>query len=195
MDATLAVACTDGDDQSFVDRDAFAKHLKRLVKLSPSIGAIWATFRLHCIHYSVRALHRYPGPFEGNTSHPVLFLGNTADPVTPLRNAINMAKGYTGAVALTQDSPGHCTLAAPSSCTAKYVRQYFQSGELPPKNTTCKADYEPFGPTPGEVHETSVEEKELKLRVKKVHDVVLAVGGGFMGQHLPRIDGRDIVGY
>lgn len=70
------------------------------------------------------------------------------DPVTPVRNAHKMAKGFHGAVALTQDSAGHCSASAFSRCTRSYIRQYFQTGELPPPGLICPADEMPFGPGP-----------------------------------------------
>lgn len=48
-----------------------------------------------------------------------------------------MVKGFPGAVLLTQDSPGHCSEAMPSTCTASHVRQYFRTGKLPPPGTVC----------------------------------------------------------
>jgi len=51
--------------------------------------------------------------------------------------AHKMAKGFEGAVVLTQDSPGHCSLAMPSTCTHTHIRRYFKSGELPPPGTIC----------------------------------------------------------
>lgn len=38
----------------------------------------------------------------------------------------------------------HCSLSGPSLCTAKAVRQYFQTGELPPPGTVCDVDERPF---------------------------------------------------
>lgn len=76
------------------------------------------------------------------------------DPVTPLRNAITMAKGFPGAGILHQNSEGHCTLAAPSMCTGRALRAYFQTGELPGKRgevegwdgigVFCEPDVLPF---------------------------------------------------
>lgn len=94
--------------------------------------------------FGVVALTVLEGPFTGNTSWPLLLIGNSADPVTPVRNAHKMAKGYEGAVVLEQNSEGHCSLAAPSLCTAKYIRGYFQSGTLPPKDTVCEVELKPF---------------------------------------------------
>lgn len=101
---------------------------------------------MNCAHYTLSAVHRYTGPWQANTSHPLLFVGNTADPVTPGLYAREMAKGFEGAVALMQNSGGHTSEAAFSYCTTGFLRQYFQTGELPPVNTTCAADVIPFGP-------------------------------------------------
>ncbi|KAI9761942.1 MAG: cytoskeletal protein binding protein [Chaenotheca gracillima] len=38
----------------------------------------------------------------------------------------------------------HCSLAAPSVCTAKNVRKYFQTGELPKDGTICDVDEKPL---------------------------------------------------
>lgn len=184
-DAQMAIACTDGDDQSWVDREEFENHFKKLNKLSPSAGPIWATIRLQCAHFSVRPHYRFTQPFQGNTSHPILLLGNTADPVTPLRDAIELAKGYKGAVALTQDSPGHCTLAAASECTTGYVRSYFQTGEMPPFNTTCGVEEVPFGRGLEEGEQEVRVSEEVRQRmedVKGIREAMYAAGGGFFGR-------------
>ncbi|KAI7357476.1 hypothetical protein KC357_g6473 [Hortaea werneckii] len=149
-DATMGIACTDGDDQAYLNKTAFTDYARDLARLSPSIGSMWSTIRLHCIHYSIRPHYRFQGPWEAKTSHPLLLIGNTMDPVTPVRNAHKMAKGFHGAVALTQDSAGHCSSSTFSRCTRKYIRQYFQTGELPPPGLVCPADEMPFGPGPEE---------------------------------------------
>lgn len=74
-----------------------------------------------------------------------------------------MSKGFQNSVVLTQDSPGvrtssfiivsnhsvifffqHCSLAAPSVCTQKYIRDYFIDGTLPEPNTICLPVKAPF---------------------------------------------------
>jgi len=146
VDAQTAIACSDADDQSNLSRSEFESFAQGLAEQSPSAGSYLSMMRMNCVHYTLPAVHRYTGPWKANTSHPLLFIGNTADPVTPGLYAREMAKGFEGAVALMQDSGGHCSDAAFSYCTTGYLRQYFQTGELPPVNTTCAADVVPFGP-------------------------------------------------
>lgn len=181
MDTTVAIACTDGDDQSWLTREDFREHVGNLTKISPAIGDIWALLRMQCVHYNIRPNHRFEGPWVANTSHPILEIGNTADPVTPGRYAKKMAKGFTGAVALIQDSGGHCSLAAPSKCTQNYVRQYFQTGELPPEDTVCKADYVPFGPAPGDLNAVDVETEILMAQQATIARALYGAGGGHLG--------------
>jgi hypothetical protein len=182
MDSTIAIACSDGDDQSFVTKDMFQEHIANLTRISPTMGDIWAMIRMQCIHYNMRAKHRFTGPYVGKTSHPILEIGNSADPVTPGRFAKKMAKGFEGAVALIQDSSGHCSLSAPSACTVGYVHKYFQTGELPPEDTVCKVDELPFGPTPAEANLLSLEDQ---MRLEHQMDIANALfdsGGRFLWQ-------------
>jgi pimeloyl-ACP methyl ester carboxylesterase len=163
-DATIAIACSDGDDQSYMDRDAFQAFAQEFAAASPSGGSIWSVIRMNCIHHGTRAVHRFTGPFKANTSHPLLFIGNTADPVTPGRYAQQMAEGFEGAVALLQDSGGHASDSAFSWCTTGYIKQYFQTGELPPVNVTCGVDVVPFGPRHEDLVVETAEAKAARER-------------------------------
>jgi hypothetical protein len=180
---TRSIACTDGDDLTSTTKEDFSKFLGKIEKLSSTAGARWAEIHMSCVNWPLRPFHRFAGPWTGNTSHPVLFIGNTADPVTPLRNAIKAAKGYKGAVALTQNSPGHCSSAAFSKCSTEYIRRYFQTGELPPKNTTCEVDELPWGPS-GDGHADTLDVKDVQMRdnVRAINKAVYEAGGGFLGQ-------------
>jgi len=179
-DATMAIACSDGDDQSYVNKTAFTEYAKELGTMSPSIGSMWSTVRMHCIHYAIRPLHRFVGPWTGKTSHPLLMIGNTADPVTPVKHARNMAKGFEGAVALTQDSAGHCSSSAFSNCTVQYVKRYFQTGELPPEDTVCRADEVPFGPGPDDAEVLDAELLQMKQSHAGIDAALDDAGGAFM---------------
>ncbi|KAK0448394.1 Alpha/Beta hydrolase protein [Desarmillaria tabescens] len=125
-------------------------------------GSLWAGIRISCSGWPELPKNHFQGPFIANTSHPLLLIGNTADPVTPLaayvdpacggflisdsqfHRAKHMSKGFTGSVVLTQDSPGHCSLAAPSLCTQQYIRDYFFSGTLPDPDIVCPVIGDPF---------------------------------------------------
>ncbi|KAK0935492.1 hypothetical protein LTR29_012965 [Friedmanniomyces endolithicus] len=181
MDATMAIACSDGDDQSWVNRTTFEKYAKEQARVSPSVGSMWSAIRMNCIHYSIRPHYRFEGPWIANTSHPLLLIGNTADPVTPVKHAINMAKGFAGAVALTQDSLGHCSISTYSNCTVQYVRRYFDTGDLPPINTTCPADEMPFGPDADEAGAVGVELMEARKRHATIAAALHGAGGGLLG--------------
>ena len=122
---------------------------------------------------------RFEGPWIANTSHPILEIGNDADPVTPGRYAVKMAKGFEGAVALIQNSGGHCSISAPSRCTMGWVNLYFQTGILPPPGTVCEPDVLPFGPGP--------DEEATLAACDPSHAIAAAMlksGGGYMHGHL-----------
>lgn len=61
------------------------------------------------------------------------------------KSAHKMAASFPGSVVLTQNSVGHCSLSTPSMCTARIVRRYFETAELPENGTICEGDVKPFG--------------------------------------------------
>ncbi|KAF2459900.1 TAP-like protein-domain-containing protein, partial [Lineolata rhizophorae] len=142
--AEQAIACSDGDAQDGITPAKFEEYARLLEGKSDMAGAIWARIRLACTGWPIRPVHRFTGPFGGETKVPILFIGNTADPVTPVRNAHMMSAKFPGSVALTQDSPGHCSLAAPSRCTSSHIRAYLRNATLPAAGTVCSADLGPF---------------------------------------------------
>ncbi|RFU29511.1 hypothetical protein B7463_g6837, partial [Scytalidium lignicola] len=145
-DAFRAIMCSDGlgaDDTV----DGFTRYAEDLMQMSSAAGAVNVLFRLACVGWKAKAKWRFSGPFGGNTSYPILFIANKADNVTPLRSAQNNSKRFRDSVILVQNSYGHTSLAAPSSCTASHVRAYFQNGTLPAPGTECEADVSPFQET------------------------------------------------
>lgn len=86
-EASMAIMCSDGDPQDYVDIDKFNEHYHKLDAISPTAGAMWAGHRMNCAGWKFRPKYRftdYKEDFGGNTANPILFIGNTADPVTPL---------------------------------------------------------------------------------------------------------------
>ncbi|KAF7331315.1 Cytochrome P450 [Mycena kentingensis (nom. inval.)] len=142
-EAIWAIACNDGAriPSGYAE---FAAHYQRLVRTS-SFADNWEAPRMGCLTWPDFPKDSFQGPFAGNTSFPLLVIGNTADPVTPLESARNMSAAFPGAVLLTQDSAGHCSVSDPSTCTAAHVRAYFLNGTLPEAGTICSPDEPVFG--------------------------------------------------
>ncbi|KAK6065653.1 alpha/beta hydrolase fold-1 protein [Seiridium cupressi] len=123
----------------------FFEIAKMLKKQSPLFGEKFQVDVATGLNaWPVEPKWKFTGPMGGRTKHPILFIGNAGDPVGPVQNAMDNAKLFEGAVALTQDSIAHGSISAPSLCTARYVRDYFQDGTLPDEGTICKPDWLPF---------------------------------------------------
>ncbi|KAI0405499.1 hypothetical protein F4802DRAFT_562052 [Xylaria palmicola] len=142
-EAFPAIMCSDLPSMNGTVEE-FVEFAQRLLDISKSAGDVNALFRLACIGRTIRPKWRFDGPFEGNTSFPILYVNNIADNVAPLVSATNNSQGFPGSVILAQNSYGHTSLSAPSSCTASHIHRYFQLGELPKPGTTCEPDYYPF---------------------------------------------------
>lgn len=173
-----AIACTDAPSRLNITKGVFKEYVDDLLDLSPTVGEVWGTIIMPCSTYTVRPVHRYAGPFGGNTSHPLLFVGNTADPVTPLFSCHEIAKGYKGARCLTQNSGGHCSTAVYSKCTVNYIAQYFKDGSLPDEGTVCEADILPFGPGSNATAQSTEDFIAAELH-GVLGQAILAAGGGF----------------
>ncbi|OSC97428.1 alpha/beta-hydrolase [Trametes coccinea BRFM310] len=162
-EAMRAIECGDGDEEPF-DADAFTAFYTRLLALSPLSAPIWAANYLACAEWRVRPHTRYLGPFAAaRTAHPLLLVSPRFDPVCPLADARAVHGRFGGAGLLVQNSYGHCSLAAPSLCTARHVRAYMENGTLPEPGTVCEPDELPFV---GRV-------EEARARVLSVEDLQL----------------------
>ncbi|KAI0153115.1 hypothetical protein GGR57DRAFT_503254 [Xylariaceae sp. FL1272] len=160
-DAFPAIMCADLPMLNDTVED-FVSFVEDLNDISRAVGDVNALFRLACIGRSVRSKWRYDGPFTGNTSFPILYIANMADNVSPLVSATNNSQGFPGSVVLVQNSYGHTSLSAASTCTAQHIRDYFQQGKLPKPGTSCEPDYLPFQDTSGQSgNEISVALHEL----------------------------------
>jgi hypothetical protein len=117
---------------------------------------------------------KFPHRTTIKTAFPILFIGNTADNATPLQATLANSRVFPGSAVLVQDSYGHGSLAAPSSCTARVVRAYFRDGVLPDPGTVCEQDVALFGDLPppvtllekGEEDEIAVAIRELSRRTR-----------------------------
>ncbi|KAF7360125.1 hypothetical protein MVEN_00740900 [Mycena venus] len=133
-DSQVAIICNDGRavPSGF---DEAEKHYQMMAPTS-SWGSLLASVRIMCSGWPDISKEHFQGPVTGNTSNPILVIGNTAGKRVPLV-AKKMSTAFPESVVLTQDCPGHTSLAAPSLCTWGYIRQYFLNGTLPDEGTVC----------------------------------------------------------
>lgn len=143
-EASTAILCADSDDIADLTPAEFQPYWDALRQDSEVSGDIWAQIRIRCVGWKARSKWRFTGPFGGVTAHPILFIGNTLDAATPLNSARIMSNVFMGSAVLEQDSEGHGSLTSPSICTAKVVREYFQTGGLPEARKVCAVDQKPF---------------------------------------------------
>lgn len=143
-----AISCMDTGGPAALTREDFNEYLVELQSQGQWIGPSWARNKLACLGYSTPPAWKPALTFEAqewtNTSHPLLIIGNSHDTVTPLRNARRVSTLFPGSVVLQQDSEGHCSHSSPSLCTARTVREYFQTGKLPQDGTICSPETRPF---------------------------------------------------
>ena len=104
--ATVSILCSDSHDLTSITIRDFEEYLDLLVDISPTGGGIWASLRMKCASWKIKAVYKRGDEFGGNTSYPILFLSNTADPVTPLKSGRFMSKKFPGSSLLIQDSAG-----------------------------------------------------------------------------------------
>ncbi|KAI1505989.1 Alpha/Beta hydrolase protein [Biscogniauxia marginata] len=149
-DAFSGITCAD-HPQSNETVEELGAYVEQLKKISSSTGDTNVLYRLGCIGRTIRPKWRFTGPFEGNTSFPILYVANIADNITPLVSARNNSEGFPGSVVLVQNSYGHTSLSAASTCTAGYIHSYFQNGTLPAPSTSCEPDIYPFDEIPANV--------------------------------------------
>ncbi|KAH7144139.1 proteinase [Dactylonectria estremocensis] len=143
-----AISCMDSGGASNLTRESFNEYLAVIEAQGRWISPSWARNKLSCLGHTLKPVWNLGLSFGqqewANTSHPLLIVSNTHDTVTPLRNARRVSTLFPGSVVLQQDSQGHCSHSNPSLCTAKTIRAYFQTGDMPAEGTVCEPAIRPF---------------------------------------------------
>jgi len=177
-EAFYTIACGDGEPVEYSE-EGYRKWFTDLSATSKFAAPIWGIEYLRCSEWRIRPKWRYTGPLAAtNTSSPVLIVSPTYDTVCPLTDAKAVHSRYAGSGLLVQNSYGHCSLAAPSLCTAKHLRAYFENGTLPEEGTVCEVDELPFvGKVNSEkVNAMSVEDRELLDALRGLAEEVPSFG-------------------
>ncbi|EPT00976.1 hypothetical protein FOMPIDRAFT_1121428 [Fomitopsis schrenkii] len=175
-DAFHAIACGDGEPVTYT-KELYRTYFENLEATSKFAAPYWGRIFLRCTEWPIRPKWRYTGPLAApNTSHPLLIVSPRYDTVCPLSDAERVHERYSSGL-LVQNSYGHCSLAAPSLCTAKYVREYFEDGTLPEEGTVCEVDELPFiGAVNGEANAMSVEDQELLDALRGLGEAIPMMG-------------------
>ncbi|ORY90800.1 TAP-like protein-domain-containing protein [Leucosporidium creatinivorum] len=178
--ATTAIRCADASPHLTHPTHPPTPHsLASDVALSLTLNSPFAGDQLfdlsfcHLWPVESRSYYDYVGAEEEQKKldTPVLVLNQRFDPVTPLGAAERVLQRLGGSARLVvQEGAGHCVIGQASLCTAKIIRSYLLSGELPSSShTSCEVDELPFGAEAEDDEEQGVgagssEEREL-LRV------------------------------
>ncbi|KAK3317556.1 Alpha/Beta hydrolase protein [Cercophora scortea] len=100
--------------------------------------------------WSVPKTHTFVPKKGVKTARPLLILTTTYDPVCPLISARSANDAFEDSRIVEVKAYGHCSLAVPSMCIARHVRDFLYEGKLPDENTQCEIDREPYFVKPDE---------------------------------------------
>ncbi len=140
-EGVIAVMC--GDAPS-VTLDRFPTLASEVQLRSGYFGLATSYSEFPCSSWTVRAADPYAGPWNTPLSAAPLVVNTTHDPSTPMQNAEAMAGLLPGAVLLNVNGYGHTTLLNLSTCANDLIATYIVEQVLPPANTWCAQDLQPF---------------------------------------------------
>ncbi|GAM86954.1 hypothetical protein ANO11243_049750 [Dothideomycetidae sp. 11243] len=143
-EALYGIQC--GDNTFRVDTlEEITPLVEFLYDQSSIAGDLWTVIPMTCARWPFAAKERVNTDWTNiKTRNPILFVGNVFDPVTPLASARNASAGFVDSDVLVQNGYGHTSIAQPSRCTARYIRDYFAHGTMPPADTICQVDVNAF---------------------------------------------------
>lgn len=137
-DAFLGVACADTDNPT--DPWAWWSEGLKAEKTAPWFTMTWTFASSTCAQWPGSfAEDRYAGPFDVETSAPVLITGNYHDPATPISGAKALADQLPNSRLLRVNAWGHGALNI-SRCVNDAWTGYLIDGTLPEVGARCKAD-------------------------------------------------------
>ncbi|MEJ8636624.1 alpha/beta hydrolase [Streptomyces sp. MS2.AVA.5] len=139
-----AVVCSESPNPRVLSRDAELDAFS--AARAGDLGRRWVWDYEWCGQWPATAAHRYTGPWNRPTAHPILVVNPTYDPATSYQAAEVMARELADARLLTLQGYGHTALVNPSTCVNQYAVRYFTTGALPPAGATCRQDTAPFSP-------------------------------------------------
>lgn len=141
IEGVTAVIC---GDASPVTLERFPTLASEVMLRSGYFGLSTSFTEFPCSSWSVPAADPYAGPWDKPTGAKPLIVNTTHDPSTPIENAEAMAGLMPGAVLLRVNGFGHTSLLNRSSCANDRIAAYLVDLTLPPPDTWCAQDRQPF---------------------------------------------------
>ncbi len=148
--SATALQCADKPAPG-VGPSAWPRVIGRLTRISRTSGPVngwwlWAP----CAAWPARSAERYTGPWNADTTSPILVVGTRFDPNTQFANAQRVARRLGNAVLLTHDGYGHVSISDPSACVIRVTGTYLVAKIAAPSGTVCPSDRQPFDPEFGQ---------------------------------------------
>ena len=108
-------------------------------------GRLWTWASSPCAQWPFVDHDRYTGPFDHETSNPVLVIGNLYDPATRYQGAVTVAGMLPNAALLTVDVTGHTSLGA-SVCAGELTASYLIDPSIAATidGQVCPQEFDPF---------------------------------------------------
>jgi len=147
VEAFPAVACEDSNNPT--DYAVWSQQGALADATIGYFGRIWTWASSPCAVWPLPDADRYVGPFNHQTSNPVLVIGNLYDPATRYEGAVTVHGLLPNSALLTVDVAGHTSLGL-SFCAGALTGQYL----LDPASadsidgTVCPPEFDPFDTAP-----------------------------------------------
>ncbi|KAH8898880.1 hypothetical protein GQ53DRAFT_878117 [Thozetella sp. PMI_491] len=130
----------------------FRNYLESMLAAAPTVGSIFAEWRLIGQKWGIQQANWYSGPF-GNvnlapTGGKVVVLNNVADPASSISSAESVVARFSPSVLVKNNAAGHTTFGALSDCLFGVFYQFFVLDLMPAPGTRCGGIYPnmvPFG--------------------------------------------------
>ena len=143
LEGQFANNCLDTDNPD--DPARYREIARRADERTPYFGSLWTYQALPCAFWPGEDADRYTGPWDAETSAPILLLSRLYDPATPHSSAVAAAETLANARLLTIDGWGHgYFVGGRSTCADDYTAAYFIDLTLPPVGAVCAEDVAPF---------------------------------------------------
>ncbi|KAF2729732.1 alpha/beta-hydrolase [Polyplosphaeria fusca] len=143
----IPILCADADRRfNLTTVMDLKENLAERMGMSTLAGEFGTNLVLYCRKWAFHPpeSQKFDGKLGAKTAAPLLFTSNRIDPSTPLKHAQTMHSFFPGSALLVNNGISHCTINTPSDCMHGHIRRYFDEGILPPANTTCEPNSQPF---------------------------------------------------